>query len=406
MPEDNTFSFRSLQRISPLRTLIFALVLMHPPLFGCAPTATIRGGRADLNAARLLPYDGPKARLAVARFDDKTAKGYGSIGDGLATMFVTALVNSNRYIVLERDIIDEIIAEQDLVTAGRISAVTGAPTGEIEGAELLLTGAVTEFEPKKFGVGGGIVGLGTLIGSALLHEKDNNVPVGAATYTESHIAIDVRLIDAATSRILASVSVEGRGQDWGGFVAGEVGGGKSRLPLAFGGFQNAAAEKAVRSAINLAVAAVVAETPHSFYRHSDNQFASGRIAGFSYLDLAPRDTASFTAPGATVAAGGEEWDAMALALGLEEIRHTAPVDFRSSRVVAVAAGTQSSPGLVIAIEKAVRHSDRVEITASLAKPAGDSGKEGDGGTSETTKRQPVVLLAMEKSALPVTVTFK
>ena len=75
-----------------------------------------------------------------------------------------------------------------------------------EGAELLLTGAVTEFEPDKFGIGGIFVGLGTLIGSAVLHEKEGAFPVGAATYRESHIALDLRLIETASSRILAAVS--------------------------------------------------------------------------------------------------------------------------------------------------------------------------------------------------------
>lgn len=405
MPEDNTLRFLSFQRFSPAAAVIFALSLMLAALSGCAPTATVRGGRADLNAVKLLPYDGPKARIAVARFADKTAKGYGSIGDGLATMFVTALVNSDRYIVLERDIIDEIIAEQDLVTAGRASVLTGAPTGEIEGAELLVIGAVTEFEPNKFGIGGGIIGLGTLIGSALLHEQNSNMPVGAAAYTESHIAIDVRLVEAATSRVLANVSVEGRGQDWGGFVAGEVGGGKSELPLAFGGFQNAATEKAVRAAIDIAVTAIAAETPHSFLRHEDAQYASGSIAGFSYLDLAPANTAAFGSPGATVAADAGQWDALARSLGLEGKNLAPPVDFQSSRVVAVAAGKQGTPGLRIAVEKAVRHTDRIEITASLAAPAPREDST-DGKKEAPAVGNPVVLLAMERSELPVSVVWK
>jgi hypothetical protein len=231
------------------------------------------------------------------------------------------------------------------------------------------------------------------------------MPVGAAAYTESHIAIDVRLVEAATSRVLASVSVEGRGQDWGGFVAGEVGGGKSELPLAFGGFQNAAAEKAVRAAIDIAVTAIAAETPHSFLRHQDAQYASGSIAGFSYLDLAPANTASFASPGATVAADAGQWDAMARSLGLEGKSLAPPVDFQSSRVVAVAAGKQSTPGLRIAVEKAVRHTDRIEITASLAAPA----PQGDGRDDKKeapAAGNPVVLLAMERSDLPVSVVWK
>ena len=77
-----------------------------------------------------------------------------------------------------------------------------------------------------------------------------------ATYVESHIALDVRTIETATSRILAAVSVEGYGQDWGGGIIAEVGGGRSRLPIGFGGFQKTATEKAIRKAVDLAVPAV------------------------------------------------------------------------------------------------------------------------------------------------------
>jgi len=184
-----------------------------------------------METVRLQPYNGPKARIAVATFEDKTAKGYYRIGDGMATMFTTALVNSDRFIVLERDLIDEVIREQDLAAGGRVKTGTGAPAGEIEGAELMLTGAVTEFEPEKLGLGGGIIGLGTFITSAIIHEENPNIPIVSAMYIESHIALDVRLIDTATSRILVALSVEGYGQDWGGGIIAEVGGGRSRLPL-------------------------------------------------------------------------------------------------------------------------------------------------------------------------------
>jgi hypothetical protein len=156
---------------------------------------------------------------------------------------------------------------------------------------------VTEFEPEAMGIGGGIIGLGTLIGSAALHASNRNVPIGAATYKESHIAIDLRLVDAATSRVLFTTSVEAKGIDWGGGVIGEVGGGRSRLPLAFGGFQKTATEKAVRKAIDLAVAELARRTPAEYFRHRADEFASGRMAAFAYLDFEGL-SAGLRAPGA------------------------------------------------------------------------------------------------------------
>ena len=377
----------------------------------CAPKARITSGYPGMETVQLQPYNGPKARIAVANFEDKTAKGYYRIGEGMATMFTTALVNSDRFIVLERDLIDEVIREQDLAAGGRVKAGTGAPVGEIEGAELMLTGAVTEFEPEKFGLGGGIIGLGTLITSAVLHEKNPHIPIAAATYIESHIALDVRLIDTATSGILAAVSVEGYGQDWGGGVIAEVGGGRSRLPLAFGTFQKTATEKAIREAIDLAVAAVAIKAPKQLFNYADEDFTDGRMLGFSFLDLPGLSGANFPSRNLRTVTSTQEWTDLAAALGLSGTNATPPVDFENRQVIAVFAGTQKEPGRNISIEKLVAYSDRVEITATLTEPSmpveeGISKREKKGAPDEKRSRNPVALFHMERTALPVTVVWR
>ncbi|HWR96972.1 MAG TPA: CsgG/HfaB family protein, partial [Candidatus Methanoperedens sp.] len=199
--------------ISARRFTRLAAALLLPLLAGAcaATTASVRGGGPGLDSVRLAPYDGPKARLAVAKFEDKSGKGVREIGDGMATMLTTALVNSGRFLVLERDLLDEVLREQDLGASGRVRAQTAAPIGEIEGAELLVIGAVTGFEPEKMGIGGGIVGLGTLIGTAILHESNRNIPIAAAAYKESYVSIDVRAIDAVTSRVLFTTSIDAKG---------------------------------------------------------------------------------------------------------------------------------------------------------------------------------------------------
>ena len=137
-------------------------------LFGPKATVTTPGGKS-IDEAQQEAYDGPKARIAVSQFKDKTGKGWwtGAIGDGMADMLSTALFHSNRYIVLERQQVSDVLREQDLGAAGRIKKGTEAPIGEIEGAELLITGAVTEFEGAASGVGGGIGGVGGTAGRIL-----------------------------------------------------------------------------------------------------------------------------------------------------------------------------------------------------------------------------------------------
>jgi curli biogenesis system outer membrane secretion channel CsgG len=229
-------------------------------LFGPKATVTNPDGKS-IDEAQQEAYDGPKARVAVSRFTDKTGKGWwtGAIGDGMAEMLTTALFHSNRYIVLERQTVGDVLKEQDLGQAGRIKKGTEAQVGEIEGAELLIAGAVTEFEGAASGGGGGLGGVGGTAGRIL-----GGIAGGIK---KAHMAIDVRVIDAKTSRIVAATSVEGEATDFsvGGALGGYGGGGA--LGGALGGWSKTPTEKALRICIQEAVKFIVAKTPATYYRH-------------------------------------------------------------------------------------------------------------------------------------------
>jgi len=228
---------------------------------GCAgllePQARVTStGGPSIQQAQQEAYKGPKARIAVSRFTDRTAKGWwtGQIGDGMAEMLATALFNSNRFIVLERQTLQDVLAEQDLGASGRIRKETAAPIGQIEGAELLVTGAVTEFEPGSSGIGGGIGGGSkSIIGGILAGIK------------KAHIAIDIRVIDTKTSRIVAATTVEGSATDIGG-LAGLAGG---NLGGGLGGWHKQPIEKALRIAIRAAVDFISSQTPAQYYHYTE-----------------------------------------------------------------------------------------------------------------------------------------
>jgi curli biogenesis system outer membrane secretion channel CsgG len=226
------------------------------------PKATVTNPEGkSIEEAQQEAYDGPKARVAVNRFTDKTGKGWwtGAIGDGMADMLATALFHTNRYIVLERQTLGDVLKEQDLATAGRIKKGTEAPVGEIEGAELLITGAVTEFEGAQSGVGGGIGGIGGTAGRIL-----GGIAGGIKN---AHMAIDMRVVDTKTSRIVAATSVEGKATDFalGGALAGAGGGGA--LGGALGGWSKTPTEKALRICIQEGVKFIVSKTPQTYYRY-------------------------------------------------------------------------------------------------------------------------------------------
>ncbi len=228
---------------------------------GTKTTVTSGQGGPSIDEAQAVAYNGPKARIAVARFKDKTGKGWytSRIGDGMADQLVTALFNTNRFIVLERQVLSDVLSEQDLGASGRIRKDTAASIGEIEGAELLVVGAVTEFEGAASGAGGGIGGFSKGILGGIM-----------GGYKKAHMAIDMRVIDARTSRIVAATSVEGEATDvnLGGLVAGW--GGSGALAGGLGGWKNTPTEKALRLCIKEAVEFVVSKTPQTYYHHGGN----------------------------------------------------------------------------------------------------------------------------------------
>ena len=256
-------------------------------LFGPKATVTTPGGKS-IDEAQQEAYDGPKARIAVSQFKDKTGKGWwtGAIGDGMADMLSTALFHSNRYIVLERQQVGDVLREQDLGGAGRIKKGTEAPIGEIEGAELLITGAVTEFEGAASGGGGGIGGIGGTAGRVL-----GGIAGGIK---KAHMAIDVRVIDTRTSRVVAATSVEGEATDFalGGALAGAGSGGA--LGGALGGWSKTPTEKALRLCIQEAVKFIASKTPATYYHYG----ASGQPVAAA----APKAPAAAAASTGAVAA--------------------------------------------------------------------------------------------------------
>ncbi len=259
--------------LHPTITLSFA-ILTACSQFQLQPSTQVTAtGGASIHEAQQEAHDGPKARIAVARFTDKTAKGgvAAGIGSGMADMLATALFNTNRYIVLERETLSDILAEQDIGTSGRVRAETAAPVGQIEGAELLVTGVITEFEPGAAGANAnGGVSAGASTGASI---GALGGPVGmiiggivggvAGSFQKAHLAIDLRVIDTKTSRIVAATSVQGEATDIAG-MGSLVG---ANLSGALSGYAKTPMEKAIRIALQEGVKFIASKTPAKYYRH-------------------------------------------------------------------------------------------------------------------------------------------
>jgi curli biogenesis system outer membrane secretion channel CsgG len=215
----------------------------------------------DINEAQAIASNGLRARIAVSQFTDKSNNSHWwnkEIGNGMADQLTTALVETNRFIVLERANLDSVLAEQDLAASGRISQATGAAYGEIEGAEIAVIASVTEFDD---GAKGGSIG-----GSGLFGDMVSSV---AAGFSGTHIAIDLRLVDTRTSRILFATGVEGGSTDYN-FTAAATNFGGSLLGGDLSGWSNTPKEKALREIIEKTVKVMLTKIPENYYHYNQN----------------------------------------------------------------------------------------------------------------------------------------
>jgi len=235
--------------------------------FGCAtpnspapagpgrPTARVtHGSGPSIQEAQMERYDGPKARIAVGDFQVKAAGATVEIGDGLREMVVTSLFNTNRFIVLERQVIQEVMLEQDLGASGRVKRATAAPIGQLEGAELLVYGVVSEFKSDASGMG---ISIGM-----------PNIPLRLGGGTKNaQMAIDLRVVDTGTGRILFATRVEGKASDFSGSIGTQLGGGRTAMPVTLGGYNNTPMEKAIRACIDKAIEYLCTKTPAQYFHY-------------------------------------------------------------------------------------------------------------------------------------------
>jgi len=220
-----------------------------------APVETEVTHATNMNVyeAQRVLYNGPKVNVAVGDFKVKAAGAPRVIGDGLREMLVTALVNSNHFIVLDRQAIQDMMLEQDLSSSRRAAKGTGPKRGKIEGAEIYLYGVVSEFEADSGGAGISIL--------------SSAIPLSFGGGTKnSHMAIDLRAVDTATSRILFATRVAGEATDYNINIGTSIGGGSSKLPISLGQYSNTPMEKAIRVVIDKAVMEFVKKTPKRYYK--------------------------------------------------------------------------------------------------------------------------------------------
>lgn len=200
----------------PIIALLFlpllSLVLLAPPARAQQPPVRHRVAVLDFGYATVMT-------TSQAVFGTNV-----DIGKGISDMLIDKLINDGSYRVIERNAIDKVINEQNFSNSNRADPSTAAKIGHILGVDAVITGDITQFgrDDQNRNYGGAVVGAWThgAVGGFGKHKA------------KAEVAITVRLVDASTGEILASVTGKGESQrsgtsllggGWGG-GSGAVGG--------------------------------------------------------------------------------------------------------------------------------------------------------------------------------------
>lgn len=151
------------------------------------------------NVRQALPVDQRK-KIAVLEFDDQTDYGYGRIGRSAASVLTTYLDRSGQFALYEREKLSHIIAERQQGANGAIDATVAAEVGKKVGLDFVIIGTVSSF------------GYHTTRNQALFF--------GSKVKQQAEATVDVRLVDVATGRIIASESGRGIAEDASSKVLG------------------------------------------------------------------------------------------------------------------------------------------------------------------------------------------
>jgi curli biogenesis system outer membrane secretion channel CsgG len=182
------------------RSIIFSSALALLAFTGCQTMGQFTGKTPTERANEdmgLGEYKGLKHAVGVKDFENEAGwSGQWELGNNLAAMLESALFDTGRFVLVEREKLTDVIAEQDLAASGRTAAAKKvAQTGLIRSARYIATGAITTVEDAASGGGGGIGYGGFRIGGSL---------------KKAQVTIIAKLIDTTTGEIVAKERITGK----------------------------------------------------------------------------------------------------------------------------------------------------------------------------------------------------
>jgi curli biogenesis system outer membrane secretion channel CsgG len=169
-------------------------------MWGCAGTSATGGGpqtqpqQAQMAQAqpavpsRQVTHKGPKLRVGIVDFVNKSSYGAGRLGTSASDILTTELFKTGAFIMVERAQLKQVLGEQALGQSGAVSAETAAQAGKVLGLNALVTGSISQFGVSTGGADYGVY---------------------KQKVQTAKCVVDVRVVDAASGQLLFADSGKG-----------------------------------------------------------------------------------------------------------------------------------------------------------------------------------------------------
>jgi len=159
-------------------------------LYGCAGSESQVVSKVPANKldAHKPVIQGPKIKIAVIDFANKSDFGDERLGLAAADILTTELFKTGAFILVERGQITQIFNEQSLGMSGGIDPTTAVKAGKVLGTSALVVGSISQFEIKT---------------------EDQDYLLCKQKKMIAEVTVDVRVIDVTTGMIFHADSVKG-----------------------------------------------------------------------------------------------------------------------------------------------------------------------------------------------------
>ena len=176
-------------------------------------TAVVSTLALGLVAWTAAAHAADKPRIAVLEFKNKADNQWWWHGGAAAAqdVFVTELVKSGKFRVIDREQLSALMQEKSLSLSGDIDPATAVKAGKLLGCQYFLTGAVTEYGAEKVGAHapGGLL---------------KNVPGFGFGKKKFTAAMNARIINTTTGEVVWADEARGEDSHMNLEIAGAGGG--------------------------------------------------------------------------------------------------------------------------------------------------------------------------------------